>query len=84
MPFDRPLDRLGIVAKDDHHLGKSLGIDRVEHMLQDRPATELGEQLHAAEPRRGTGGENDRADRHGFGRLGHPPVIGVGSRISRT
>ena len=46
-----------------------------------RPA-ELGQQLHAAEPRRRPGREDDRAD-HAARPLGHPPVIGVGSRTRR-
>ena len=83
-PLDRPLDRVGVVAEDDDDLGEALRIERVEHVLQDGPAAQLGQQLHAAEPRRGPSGEHDRADRRGFGPRGHPPVIGVGSRTSRT
>ena len=75
---------LGVVAENDHDLGEALRIEGVEHVLQDGPAAELGQQLHAAEARSGPGGEDDRADRRGFGPRGHPPVIGVGSRTSRT
>ena len=82
-PGNRLLDCRGFVAENDHDLSDALPIERVEHVLQHGPAAQLGEQLHAAEARSGPGCENDRADRRGFGSPGHPPVIGVGSRISR-
>ena len=83
-PLDGLLDRLGVVAEDDHDLGEALGIEGVEHVLQDRTAAQRRQQLHAAETRGGPRGEDDRADRCGLGPPGHPPVIGVASRVSRT
>ena len=52
-------------------------------MLQDRTAAQRRQQLYAAETRGGPRGEDDRADR-AASTPGHPPVIGVASRVSRT
>jgi hypothetical protein len=83
-PVDRGLDRLGVVAEHDDDVGQAGDMQRVQHVLKDRPATERGQQLDAPEARGRPRGEDDRGDPLRRGRLGHPPVIGVGSRITRT
>ena len=50
-PVDRVLDRVGVVAQDDDDVTEAGRGERVEDVLQDRPALERRQQLAAPEPR---------------------------------
>jgi hypothetical protein len=59
----RGTDLLGLVAEhDDHAIEPSLRVGRVDRMLQQRAAVEVGELLGPAEPAPGAGREHDPDD----------------------
>ena len=63
-PLDAVLDLVGGVAEDDDDFVDPGLADRVEDVLEDRPAVEAGKRLRRAEPARRARREDDGGDRH--------------------